>query len=69
MITVVDIVPDLRWERLSCSAANLASNETHEIIHIFRFQQLPNDLIWLCYRQLVFNQILTGRYQPVWRRH
>jgi hypothetical protein len=37
MITVVDIVADLRPERPSGSASNLASNETREIVHIFQF--------------------------------
>jgi hypothetical protein len=59
MTTVVDIIQDFRSERLFCSAANLPSNETHEIIHVFRFERVPNDLIWLCYRQLVFNRIPT----------
>jgi hypothetical protein len=34
MITVVDIIPDLRSERPSGSATNLAANETHQIVHI-----------------------------------
>jgi hypothetical protein len=37
MITVVDIIPDLRPERPSGSAADLASNETHKIVHSFWF--------------------------------
>jgi hypothetical protein len=37
MIMVVDIIPDLRSKRPSGSAANLAANETHKIVHIFRF--------------------------------
>jgi hypothetical protein len=47
MITIVDIVPELRVERPSGSAANLASNETHEIIHGLQFERVPNHLIWL----------------------
>jgi hypothetical protein len=34
MITVVDIIPDLHPERPSGSAAYLAANETHNIVHI-----------------------------------
>jgi hypothetical protein len=35
MITVVNIIPDLRSESPSGSAANLAANETHKVVHIF----------------------------------
>jgi hypothetical protein len=45
MITVIDIIPDLRAECLPGSAANLALNETNEIMHVFRFERVPNHLI------------------------
>jgi hypothetical protein len=34
MITIVDIIPDLRSERSSGSAADLAANENHKVVHI-----------------------------------
>jgi hypothetical protein len=44
MITVVDIIPDLRSESLSCSTVNLASNKTQALLAVMACVAQSNPL-------------------------